>query len=83
VVSHGSHFVIVVGGRVDVEVIVAVSMKVVLERMTRVMVTGEQSIVTVTVVGIHGERVGTESVGVKSGVVVGSESGGIGRIGVA
>ena len=45
-----------------------------LEKMACVMVGSEQSIGTVTVVGIHGESVGTESVGVTSGVV-GSESG--------
>ena len=80
-VSHGSHIVIVVGGRVDAEVIVAVSMIVVLEKMTCVTVTGRQSIVTVTVVGIHGERVGAGSVGVASRLVS-SKRGGTGRVGV-
>jgi hypothetical protein len=81
VASHGSHFVMVVGGRVDVEVIVAVSMIVVLEKMTCVMMRGGQSIVTVTVG--HGSETGdTGSVGVVSGVVVGSDSGGTGSVGV-
>ena len=71
----------VVGGRVDVEVIVAVFMIVVLEKMTSVMMRGEQSIVTVTVG--HGSETGdTGSIGGVSGAVVGSESGGTGSVGV-
>lgn len=42
----------------------------------------EQSIVAVTFVGIHGERVGKGSIGVTSKVVVSSERGGTGRVGV-
>lgn len=41
---------------------------------------GGQSTVTETVVGMHGESVGTERVGVTSGVVMGSESGGTGSV---
>ena len=45
------------------------------------MAGGGQSTVTETVVGMHGESIGTESIGVTSGVMC-SESGGTGRVGV-
>lgn len=95
-VSHAPSSVTVVvnttGGRVtvNVEVIVVVSMMVVLETMSCVMVRGKQS-VAVIVVGIQNVGVGPGVVGSESGGtgrvgvvpgVVGSKSGGTGRVGV-